>query len=179
MADRSRTMQRARNASVGSGTYIYGNTVRQAEVIPKRWEEQEMPQRRKKKVSRQVQENRSRALRVNAAYVAFITFAAVTLLVVCVWYLQLRAEITSRAEHITAMQRELADAKEENQSRYNAIMDSVNLEEVKDRAMKDMGMVYASSEQIVGYQNPVNDYVKQIQNIPKSGILAQSDKVKK
>ena len=147
--------------------------------MPRRREEQEMPPRRKKKVSRQVQKNRNRALRVNSAYVAFITFAAVVLLAVCVWYLQLRAEITSRAENITAMQRELADAKEENQSRYNAVMDSVNLEEVKDRAMNKMGMVYASPEQVVGYQNPVNDYVKQIQDIPKSGILAQSDKVKK
>lgn len=179
MASRNRNVRSERHASTGRSMYIYGNTVRQAEVMPRRREEQEMPPRRKKKVSRQIQKNRNRALHVNSAYVVFITFAAVVLLAVCVWYLQLRAEITSRAENITSMQRELAEAKEENQARYNAVVDSVNLEEVRDRAMKDLGMVYASSDQIVGYQNPVSDYVKQIQDIPKSGILAQSDKVGK
>ena len=40
-------------------------------------------------------------------------------------------------------------------------MDSVNLEEVRDRAINDLGMGYATSDQIIEYQNPVNDYVKQ------------------
>ena len=72
------------------------------------------------------------------------------------------------------LQQELADAKEENTTRYNVVMDSVNLEEVRDRAINDLGMGYATSDQIIEYQNPVNDYVKQYESIPKSGVLGQT-----
>ena len=53
-------------------------------------------------------------------------------------------------------------------------MDSVNLEEVRNRAINDLGMGYATSDQIIEYQNPVNDYVKQYESIPKSGVLGQT-----
>ena len=161
------------------GTYIYGNAVRPGEVMPQRREHEEEAPRRQKKVSPQIRKNRRQALHMNPAYVAFLTIATVAALVVCVWYLQLRSDITNRSEHITAMQEELADAREENTTRYNAIMDSVNLETVREKAIGELGMVYANSSQIVEYQNPVSDYVKQYQNIPKSGVLAQSDQVKK
>ena len=77
-------------------------------------------------------------------------------------------------EIVTELQQELADAKEENTTRYNVVMDSVNLEEVRDRAINDLGMGYATSDQIIEYQNPVNDYVKQYESIPKSGVLGQT-----
>lgn len=179
MANRSRKIETARRAAAGSGAYIYGNTVQHMNAVPKRREDYEMPPRRPKKVSRQIQKNRNRALHMNSAYVFFIAVAAVMALVVCIWYLRLCSEITSRAENITALQKEPADTKEENQARYSAVVDSVNLEEVRNRAMNDLGMVYATPDQIVTYQNPVSDYVKQFQDIPKSGILAQSDKVGK
>lgn len=153
--------------------YIYGNTVRQAEVMPQRQEEPRK-EHKKKKLDRQILKNRRKAMRMNPAYVMFLSIAAVAALVVCVWYLQVREELTSRTEHITELQQELADAKEENTTRYNVVMDSVNLEEVRDRAINDLGMGYATSDQIIEYQNPVNDYVKQYESIPKSGVLGQT-----
>ena len=153
--------------------YIYGNTVRQAEVMPQRQEEPRK-KHKKKKLDRQNLKNRRKAMWMNPAYVMFLSIAAVAALVVCVWYLHVRAELTSRTEHITELQQELADAKEENTTRYNVVMDSVNLEEVRDRAINDLGMGYATSDQIVEYQNPVNDYVKQYESIPKSGVLGQT-----
>ena len=153
--------------------YIYGNTVRQAEVMPQRQEEPRK-EHKKKKLDRQILKNRRKAMRMNPAYVMFLSIAAVAALVVCVWYLQVCAELTSRTEHITELQQELADAKEENTTRYNVVMDSVNLEEVRDRAINDLGMGYATSDQIIEYQNPVNDYVKQYESIPKSGVLGQT-----
>ena len=153
--------------------YIYGNTVRQAEVMPQR-QEDPRKEHKKKKLDRQILKNRRKAMRMNPAYVMFLSIAAVAALVVCVWYLQVPAELTSRTEHITELQQELADAKEENTTRYNVVMDSVNLEEVRDRAINDLGMGYATSDQIIEYQNPVNDYVKQYESIPKSGVLGQT-----
>ena len=173
MAKYSHRIQADRRTVTSRGMYIYGNTVRQAEVMPQRKEEPRK-EHKKKKLDRQILKNRRKAMRMNPAYVMFLSIAAVAALAVCVWYLQVRAELTSRTEHITELQQELADAKEENTTRYNVVMDSVNLEEVRDRAINDLGMGYATSDQIIEYQNPVNDYVKQYESIPKSGVLGQT-----
>ena len=57
--------------------------------------------------------------------------------------------------------------------RYNAIVDSVNLDEVRKKAKKDLGMVDASDSQVVEYKKPSLDYVKQYESIPKEGALTK------
>lgn len=161
--------------SANDGMYIYGNTVRQAQVMPERQPREVERPKREKQVSPQVKKNRRQALRMNPAYLAFLTIAAVVTLAACVWYLQLRAEVSSRSANIATLQQELVEIKEENTTRYNSIMDSVNLEEVRNKAINELGMVYASSEQVVTYQNPENDYVKQYEAIPESGALSESE----
>ena len=113
---------------------------------------------------------------MSRGYVVFLAVAAMLALIVCVNYVRLQSSIVNRSKNITMMQEELADMKEENTTRQNAVMDSVNLDDVRDRAQNDLGMVYASPEQIVEYENPATDYVKQYEEIPKDGVLAQSDK---
>ena len=154
--------------------YVYGNVVTKPAYEPRRHEKS--PERPEKRTSRQVRRNRRQALRMSSAYVVFLTVAALMALIVCVNYVQLQSRITSRSKNITAMQEELADMKEENNTKYNAIMDSVNLDEIRDKAQTGLGMVYASPEQVVEYDNPATDYVKQYENIPEDGVLAQSDK---
>lgn len=156
--------------------YVYGNTVTKPEYRPGRQLEEP---KRQKKVSHQVRKNRKKALYMNPGYVIFLTAAAILALVICVNYVQLQSKITSRSKNITAMQQELADLKEENTTKYNAAMDSVNLDEVREKAQNDLGMVYASAEQIIEYDNPASDYVKKYENIPEDGILARSDKKSK
>lgn len=131
---------------------------------------------RKKKASRQVRKNRRKALRMNPAYVMFLTFAALFALIICVNYVKLQSSITSRSENITALQEELAAVREENNTRYNFVMDAVNLDEIGKKAQKELGMVYASEDQVIEYTRPSADYVKQYENIPEDGVLAQSDK---
>lgn len=158
--------------------YVQGNTVRQAEAQPKHREEREVKQpARQKRVSKQRMRNRKKAMHMNFGYVTFLAVAAIVGLLACIQFLQLRAEVTQRSNHITAMQRELSTLHEQNTTKYNAIMDSVNLEEIKLRAMDDLGMVYAEEGQIIEYDNPSNDYVKQHQAIPESGVLAANEKV--
>ncbi|MXP76857.1 hypothetical protein GN277_16120 [Lachnospiraceae bacterium WCA-9-b2] len=152
--------------------YVYGNVA--VEVEPAYHEQS--PERPKKKVSKQVLKNRKQALHMNSAYVIFLTVAAVTAVIVCVNYVKLQSRITDRSKNITAMQKELANLKEENNAKYNAVMDSVNLDEIRERAQNQLGMVYASPEQIVEYDNPATDYVRQLEEIPDDGVLAQSGK---
>lgn len=152
--------------------YVYGNVVTKPAYEPKkRYEEP----KREKRTSSQVRKNRKKALHMSPGYVMFLTVAAVIALVICINYVQLQARITSSSKNITAMQEELAELREENNTRYNAVMDTVNLEEIRKKADK-LGMVYATADQIMEYESPSSDSVKQYESIPESGILAQSDK---
>ena len=108
---------------------------------------------------------------INKAYVVFLSVAAILMLVVCVQYVQLRAELTNRSKNITALQEELANLNEANTTKYNAVMDSVNLEEVREKAMDDLGMVYANENQVVEYDNPDGDYIKQYEQMPDEDEL--------
>ena len=153
-------------------TYIHGNVVRKEQVqAPVR-----APQQRE--VSQQVKQNRSKALHMSGGYVAFLAIAAIVVLGACVCYLQLQSEITSRSKNITALQHELADMKEANTTKYGAIMNSMNLEEVREIAMDKLGMVYATEDQIITYQSPTSNAVTQYARIPESGILASSEGIK-
>lgn len=171
MASRQRyTGRNYRQSSMG---YVQGNVVTKPAYEPRRRnEEPERPRR----TSRQVRQNRRKALHMNPGYVIFLTVAAILALVICVNYVKLQSRLTSRSKNITAMQEELAELKEENNTRYNAVMDSVNLEEVRAKAQNELGMVYASGSQVVEYKKPSTDYVKQYESIPKDGVLARSDK---
>lgn len=154
--------------------YIYGNAVRQPEIVPERREEQ-LPSQ-PKRVSKQVRQNRKKAMHMSAGYVVYLTTAAVVALVICISYLQLRTETTQRSKNITTLQRELASAKDANTTAYDVAVDSVNLGDVKEKAINQMGMVAAAEGQVVKYQSPTNDYVKQYADIPQSGVLASSGK---
>ncbi len=153
-------------------TYVSGNAVRkEISTAPRRVET-------KKEVSQRVRTNRSKAMHMNRGYVTFLAIAAVVTLFTCVQYLQLQSDITSRSKHITSLQQELSDAKEANTTKYNAIMNTMNLEQIRDIAMNRFGMVYADDEQIVKYQSPTGKAVTQYATIPGSGIIASSDVVK-
>lgn len=152
-------------------SYVYGNAVRKEATVPQR------PAEKPKEISQRVRKNRSKALHMSKGYVVFLAVAASIALFACVQYLQLQSEITSRSKNITAMQQELADAKEANTTKYNAIVNSMNLEEIREKAMTDLGMVYADAGQIIEYKNSADSVVTQYANIPKSGIIASSDQV--
>ena len=132
--------------------YMYGNVVAKPEYEPKK---NRSSVKRRKKVSRQVQKNRNRALHMNAAYVVFLTIAATIVLLLCVNYVRLQSELTKHSKNVTA------------------------LDEIREKAINQLGMTYATPDQIVEYDNPASDYVKQYENIPENGVLAQSDKNKK
>lgn len=168
-----RTARKRSRGRMTGQTYVYGNVV--AKPVHELSGYREKPEKNRQ-ASSQVKKNRRRALCMNAGYVMFLTLAAMLAVVICVNYVKLQSRITKRSENITALQAELADMREENNTRYNFVMDAVNLDEIRTRAQKDLGMVYASEDQIVEYISPSADYVKQYEDIPEDGILAQSVK---
>ena len=178
-ASSGRTNTYRRSGADTRSMYVYGNTVTKPDYEPQRRGEPQREERRRKnsRQSRQVRQNQRRELRVGKRYVIFLSVAAVMALFICVNYVRLRSEISSRSSNITALQEELADMREENTTKYNSIIDSVNLDQIKQKAETEMGMVPAQSSQIVEYENPDEGYVKQYEQIPESGIIASADNV--
>ena len=100
---------------------------------------------------------------ISPAYAVFLTVAAVCAVLVCVLYLNLQSDVVSRSEHVTALQEDLAELTEANDTRYNAAADSVNLQTVREKAMNEMGMVYASEGTVMEYDSPCRRLCKAVQ----------------
>lgn len=152
--------------------YVYGNAVEKTQVLPQR-----MPETRpvrERRTSRQVRKNRNRALSINPAYAGFLAVAAVVAVLVCVCYLRLQSDIVSRSENITALQEELAAVTEANDTAMHAAEDAMNLEEVRAKAVNELGMIYAAQGSVIEYDAPAKESVKQYSDIPSNGILAKS-----
>lgn len=143
-------------------TYVDGNTVRKVQTAPK---QQQQP-RQNTRTSSATRKNRERALQMNFSYVLFLTVAAVVTVMVCINYLKLQSESTALQKEVTSLSTQLSELKLENDSQYNRIISSVDLEQVKEVAMTELGMVYASESQIRTYDSTESDYVKQYQEIP-------------
>lgn len=142
--------------------YVDGTAVRRLDPVPEKVQKRPAPQ-----VSAETKKNRERALQMGVGYVLFLTAAAVVTVFTCVNYLQLQAKGTRLQKQVTALETQLDAAKLENDSNYNRIMSSVDMEHIKDVAMNEYGMTYAAGSQIVEYDLKDSDYVRQYSDVPE------------
>lgn len=82
-------------------------------------------------------------------------------------YISLETQVTQSVKQIASYESTLASLKQANDERYNEIVASVDLDEIKTRAMTELGMTYAQENQIVVYEGETNDYVHQVQEVNK------------
>ncbi|MCD8096475.1 MAG: cell division protein FtsL [Lachnospiraceae bacterium] len=139
---------------------IEGNTVRR--LRPQ--EEPRRSERPRRWEYRQTEKNSVQY--VNIIYTFFLVAAACLLMWSCVNYLQLQAETTSRVKNISSLEAELEELWTENDDYYTRIMSTVDLEYIREVATEELGMVYASSDQVILYDSGTDDYVRQNGEIP-------------
>ncbi len=175
MAARSKVVKYKNAHNEYRQPYVYGNTVRQPEVLPKR--RNAVKQKEPVRVSAQVRRNRNRATAMNKAYVSFLITAAVCVVIAFMFYLKLQTGVIKKAETITMMQRELEDITEQNNTNYHAVYENIDLQKIKTKAIDEMGMVYAADGNVIEYECPAECLVKQYSGIPEDGILARSKHV--
>ncbi|MCR5604189.1 MAG: cell division protein FtsL [Lachnospiraceae bacterium] len=148
------------NASRGTLTAeaIYGNTARELREL-------DTSSYTGIRLSHQTRRNRERAKHMNPGYVVFLTLAMVLTVIVCIQYLMLRSDVTSKVKELAKLEAQLNEMKAENDDTENRITGAVDLEEVKYRAMNELGMQYAHSDQIIAYECEDTDYVRQLVDI--------------
>ena len=156
----------------GYDRYIEGNTVRQAAPAPQ-WEEPRKTRRELAEEKRQqMRRKAARANRENAGtfhlgHVAFIAACALSIGSCAFVMVQTQASITSRMRHVASLESQIADLKADNDARYKEIVTSVDLDYIKDYAINELGMTYASEDQIEYYQVEKSNYMDQYSDIPQ------------
>ncbi|SDH29462.1 hypothetical protein SAMN05421493_101155 [Pseudobutyrivibrio sp. 49] len=157
-------------------TYYYndGNAVRKeteyqlrpARSLPTR--EQREREKREDAIRRQKITDRRRvaALRKNRLLTGYMIMAVVLTCFMLVGYVALQTNVTTRMGHIADMENELSTINADNNAAESRIATNTNLSEIKDKAINELGMVYATSNQIVYYSIDGSDYMSQYKDIP-------------
>lgn len=157
-------VQRTVNRKGRTTTYrteVQGNVARQLYAVPDRHEKingpVEVPHKRRK------QERNT----LSIPYCLFLAAACVLTLTLGAYYLQQQALSTSSQKKIASLESTLADLKKENADELNRIETSINLEEIRDIAINELGMVYATQDNVVLYENISQNYVSQYEEVPQ------------
>ena len=85
--------------------------------------------------------------------------------VVLIYYIKLQADVTRTSQEIAVLEQQLTQIKAENDASYNEINDSISLEEVRRRAIQDLGMKYADRDQVIIYTGTEKDSVHQVSSL--------------
>ena len=77
-------------------------------------------------------------------------------------YIKLQTDVTASSQNIADLEQQLSEMKAENDAAYNEINDSISLDEVRERAIHELGMKYANRDQVVIYSTEEEDTVHQV-----------------
>lgn len=142
--------------------YMDGNAVRRMQAVPAPAPQHKTP----KQVSHRAQVNRDRALSMNPAFVLFLTLVSIAILFACVNFLQMKSEITRKANTLAVLESEYSQLKADNDAYYSQVSSSADIEKIKAIAINRLGMKYASEDQVITYTTERSSYVKQYQDVP-------------
>ncbi len=146
--------------------YSVGNTARQAEyAYPDSIEEEE---RRKRERDRKRKAVRARAVQLRQLRIQTFQFI-VSVLVICTLffgYLFLQNSINTKKSHISDLKQQITTLKDSNAAAQSRIATASNIENIKEAAVNNLGMVYANSDQIVYYDIESEDYMTQYEDVP-------------
>ena len=151
---------------------VDGNTVRRVEAEPdyrrqqrerQDKEERENLRRRRRAAAR----NREKELRMSKSYVVFLTMAVTVFGVFCGTYIKLQSDVTARMKAIARLESQITDLKADNDEAYKRINTTIDLDGIRNTAINELGMFYATEDQIVYYSVDRNDYMNQYTEIPQ------------
>lgn len=113
-------------------------------------------------LSNETRYNREKAKHMNIGYVLFLIAALFLCAMVLINYIQSQAEFTAKISEISQLEKELNTIKRNNDEEMERLESSMNLEEIKRRAIIELGMVCANENQVIIYQSPNQDYMRKI-----------------
>lgn len=150
--------------------YVKGNTVRELEAPIRRdtrsREELEEIKRRKRRKNA-ARRNRQRELEMNRGYVAFLTVCVLAAAVSAGALVYMQSQLTNRMRNVASLESQVIDLRADNDARYKSLTTSVDLNHIKEVAIKKLGMSYPKEKQVVYYSVENSNYMDQFSDIPK------------
>ncbi len=108
---------------------------------------------------------RSRMAALDRGFVVFLAFICAVTTMLCVAYLQQRSKLTTLTDEIGVLESRYTALKGDNDAKYNSIISSFTLEDVKDAALTRLGMHYAEADQVQYYTLDQDSYVRQYKEV--------------
>ena len=142
-----------------SNYYMNGNAARQTRTAP-------APERRQVRVVEPAGRKQGKTQKMSLGYVLFMSVALAFMGVMLVFYIGLQSEVKSTVKTISQKESELNDLRNSNDEMESRVKSDVDLEEIKEIAMGQLGMIYAKEGQIETFLSEDSDYVRQLQEIP-------------
>ncbi|MBQ9612382.1 MAG: cell division protein FtsL [Lachnospiraceae bacterium] len=147
--------------------YVSGSAARQVSVRTQRQmiaAEQERI-REQELVAAAARRNRERAARMNPALITFMAVILFLTSFILIRYISLQSRVTESVKEISALEKTYASLKESNDEMENEINARINLDDIKFKAITELGMTYADQNQIITYAGETGDYVQQVREI--------------
>ena len=108
---------------------------------------------------------RGRVRFVGGRYVISLTVICAVAFLLCVYYLQQKSALTTKYENMASLQARYNTLKNDNDARYNQVISSVTLEDVKNAAINRLGMHYPDSDHMRYYTLTDDSYVRQYTDV--------------
>ena len=105
--------------------------------------------------------------RVNLIYTTVLVSCAAAVFAICYQYLNVQSAIKTNSQTVVELQNQLNSLKAENNSHESEINAGIDYDAIYDTAVNELGMVYPSRSQVVGYDSKESEYVKQYKDISK------------
>lgn len=154
-----------------------GNAVRERDPQREERVERRSEKRRKKNIKREAIEHRARQARIRrlensrgispAAFVVLLCSAAV-MFYLWTGYIRLSDENRNLAKEASKVNAQVSQLKDVNDIAINEIDSSIDMKDVYRTAVSEMGMVFATDNQIISYEDNEAAYVRQYKDIPKT-----------
>lgn len=141
--------------------YVEGNTARKLNLAPQKIDREEQ-----EKIRRQAIRRAKHRKVVQLQYAMLFAIGISFLFVFSVRMLSVQSAIAEQRREIMLLEAEFNQLKNKNDETHKRLDSSVDLTEVYDVAIKELGMVYPKNGQIVSYEASRPDYVKQFKDIP-------------
>ena len=141
--------------------YQYGSAVRKLQSVP-----EIHTYEHERRIEEQEQEIR-RNNRGNLGYTTVLAICATAVFAICYQYLNLQSDIKTNSTAVVELQNQLNSLKAENNSHESEINAGIDYNAIYDTAVNELGMVYPSRSQVIGYDSKESEYVKQYKDISK------------
>ncbi|MDO5402274.1 MAG: hypothetical protein Q4F11_02435 [Eubacteriales bacterium] len=169
MAQERQNYKRVKSSNYSRTAYVSGNTVKKLYVSqpvqrPDVEREDELARRTRKREKARIH----RANKLNFLYTIGVSLIVAAIFGICYQYLNLQTSVKNNAAEVSKLEVQYNSLKETNDELEDRINAGINLDDVYDIAVNELGMIYPNKSQVVDYESAESEYVKQYKDISAS-----------